>query len=96
MEELCAQYSSPNIIQVIKSRTMKWAGYAARIGERRHAYRVLVGQPEGKNHVRDPGVDGRIIIKWIFQGVGWVGIDLAQDRGWWWSVVNAVMNLQAA
>jgi hypothetical protein len=41
-EELHNLYSSPNIIQVIKSRRMRWAGYLAHMGERRGAYRVLV------------------------------------------------------
>jgi hypothetical protein len=39
-------------------------------GERRGAYRALVGKPEGRNHLKDPGVDGRIILKWIFEGLG--------------------------
>jgi len=46
-EALNDLYCSPNIIQVIKSRRMRWAGHVARIGERRAAYRVLVGKPEG-------------------------------------------------
>ena len=37
------------------------------MGERRVVYRVLVGKPEGKNHLGDPGVDGRIILRWIFR-----------------------------
>jgi hypothetical protein len=41
-------YCSPNIIRVIKSRRLKWAGYVARMGERRAAYRVLVGKPQGR------------------------------------------------
>jgi hypothetical protein len=41
-------YSSPNIIKMIKSRRMRWAGYVARMGEKRNAYRILVGKPEGK------------------------------------------------
>ena len=36
-------------------------------GERRGVYRVLVGKPEGKNHLRDPGVDGRLIVRWILR-----------------------------
>jgi hypothetical protein len=47
-KELHALYSSPNIIRVIKSRRMRWAGHVARMGERRGAYRALVGKPEGK------------------------------------------------
>jgi hypothetical protein len=45
-EELNDLYSSPNIIRVIKSRRMRWAGHVARMGEGRGAYRVLVGRPE--------------------------------------------------
>ena len=41
-------YCSPNIVQVIKSRRMKWAGHVARMGEERGVYRVLVGIPGGK------------------------------------------------
>jgi hypothetical protein len=46
-EELNDLYSSPNIIRVIKSRRMTWAGHVARMGENRGAYRTLVGRPEG-------------------------------------------------
>jgi hypothetical protein len=48
------------------------------------------------DHFGDPGIDGRIILKWIFKnwegGMDW--IELAQDRDRWWAVVNAVMNLR--
>jgi len=47
-EELYDMYSSPNIILVIKSRIMRWAGYVACMGERRGVYKFLVGKPEGK------------------------------------------------
>ena len=55
-----------------------------------------MGKPEGKNHLEDPGVDGRII-RWIFRkwdvgGMDW--IELAQDRDRWRALVNAVMNLR--
>ena len=42
-------------------------GRVERLWERRGAYRVLVGRSEGKDHLEDPGVDGRIILKWIFK-----------------------------
>jgi len=41
-------YSSPNIVRVVKSRRMRWAGHVARMGERRDVYKVLVGKPEEK------------------------------------------------
>jgi len=65
-EELNDLYSSPNIVQVIKSRRMRWAGNVARIGEGRGVYRVFVGKPEGKRPLERPGVDGIIILRRIF------------------------------
>jgi hypothetical protein len=47
-EELHILYSSLNVIRQIKSRRMRWAGHATRVGEERKLYRVLVGKPEGK------------------------------------------------
>jgi hypothetical protein len=46
-EELHNLYSSPSIIRMIKSRRMGWAGHVAHMGEKRNAYRILVGKPEG-------------------------------------------------
>jgi len=66
-EELNDLYCSPNIVRVIKSRRMRWAGHVAGMGERRGVYKVLVGKPAGKNHLVDPGVDGRVILRWIFR-----------------------------
>jgi hypothetical protein len=47
-EELHSLNSSPNIIRVIKSRRMRWAGHVARIGEMRNIYKILAGKPDGK------------------------------------------------
>jgi hypothetical protein len=51
-EKLHSLYSSPSIIRMIKSRRMKWAGHVTRIGEKRSAYRIFVGKPEGKRPSR--------------------------------------------
>jgi len=53
-EELNDLYSSPNIVQVIKSRRMRWAGHVARVGEERVVYRVLAGKPEGRRPLGRP------------------------------------------
>jgi hypothetical protein len=69
-------YSSPDIIRQIKSRIMRWAGHVARMGEGRNVYRVLVGKPEGKDHLKDQGVDGRMVSKWTLGIlVGGCGVD---------------------
>ena len=47
-------YSSPNIVRVMKSRRMRWAGHVARVGEGRGVYRILVGKPEGKRPLGRP------------------------------------------
>jgi hypothetical protein len=53
-EELHDFYSSPSIIIIIKSRRMTLAGHVARMGEKRNAYRLLVGKPEGKSPLGRP------------------------------------------
>jgi hypothetical protein len=53
-ERLHNLYSSPSIIRMIKSRRMTWAGHVARMGEKRNAYRMLVGKPEGKRPLGRP------------------------------------------
>jgi hypothetical protein len=58
-EELHNLYSSPSIIRMIKSRRIRCAGHVARIGEKRNAYGILVGKPEGKRPV------GRLRHRWV-------------------------------
>jgi hypothetical protein len=53
-EELNDLYTSPNIVRLIKSRTMRWAGHVAHLAERRGIYRVLVRKPEGKRPLGRP------------------------------------------
>jgi hypothetical protein len=61
-DELHNQYSSPNIVRVIKSRRMRWVGHVTRMWEGRGVYRIFVRKPEGKNQWQDLGVGGRITL----------------------------------
>ena len=70
-EELNDLYCSPNITRVIKSRRMRWAGLVTRMRERRDAYRVLVGKPEGKRPLGRPRLRWNDNIKMNLQEVGW-------------------------
>jgi hypothetical protein len=88
--ELHNLYSSPNKIEMIKSRRMRCTGYLARMGETRNAYRVLIGKPEGKRLL------GRPRRRWVdnitmdLREIGWDCMDwieLAQNR-------DTVMNLR--
>jgi hypothetical protein len=54
--ELRDLYSSPSIIRIIKSRRMRWAGHVARMGEKRKAYTLLVGKPEGKGPIPNKNI----------------------------------------
>jgi hypothetical protein len=81
---------------MIKSRKMRWAGYVARMGKKRNAYRLLVGNPEGKRPLGRPRRRWVDNIKMDLREIGRDGmdwIDLAQGRDQWWTLVNAVMNL---
>jgi len=96
-EELNDLYTSPNIVRVIKSRRMRWAGHVARMGGQRRVYRVLVGKPEGRKPLGRPRRRWVGSIRMDLQEVGcgymdWIG--LAQDRDRWRTLVNAVMNLR--
>ena len=96
-EELNDLYCSPNIVRMIKSRRMRWAGHVARMREGRGVYRVLVGTPDGKRPLRRPRPRWEDNIKMDFHEVGCGGMDwieLAQDRDSWRALVNAVMNLR--
>jgi hypothetical protein len=96
-EELHNLYSSPNIIKTIKSLRMRWARHVASIGEKRNAYRILVGKPEGRRPL------GRPRRRWVdnikidlgetgLDGVDWV--DLAQVRDQWRGLVNRGISLR--
>jgi hypothetical protein len=96
-EELHNLYSSPSIIRMIKSKRMRWAGNVAGMGERKNAYRVLAGKPEGRRPL------GRLRRRWVdsikmdLREIGWDGmnwLDLAEDRDQRRALVNTVMNLR--
>ena len=70
-EELNDLYSSPNT-RLIKSRMMKWVDHVAHMGDRRAVYRDLVGKPETRRPLGNPGVDGSIILRWIIRK--WKGV----------------------
>jgi hypothetical protein len=96
-EELNDLSSSPNIVRVIKSRKMRWAGHVACMGEGRGAYRILVERPWGRRPLGRHRHRWEDNIKMYLQEVGWGGtdwIDMAQDRDRWRAFVNAVMNLR--
>jgi hypothetical protein len=69
-EELHDVYSSPSIVQVIKSRRMRWVGHVVWMGEGRGVYRVLVGKPEGKRLLGRPRCRWEGNIKTDLQEVG--------------------------
>jgi hypothetical protein len=79
-DELHSLYSSPNIVRVIKSRRMGWAGHVAPIGEGRGVYRVLVGRPEDKRPLGRPRRrwEDNIKVDIRIDGTNW--IRLARDR----------------
>jgi hypothetical protein len=64
-EELHDLYSSPSIVRIMKARR-RWAGHVARMGEKRNAYRMLVGKPEGRSPLE------RTRRRWF--GVMWTGL----------------------
>jgi hypothetical protein len=95
-EELHNLYSLPNIIRMIKSKRMRWAGHVARMGETRNAYRIMVGKPEGKRPLGRPRRRWGDNIKMDLGKIRWDGVDwieLAQDRDQWRAFVNMLMNL---
>jgi hypothetical protein len=96
-DEIHSLYSSPNIIMVIESRRMRWAGHVARMGEGRGVYRVLVGRTEGKRPLGRPRRSWEDNIKMDLREIGIDGanwIQLAQDKVQWQTFVNTVMNLR--
>jgi hypothetical protein len=96
-EKLHILYSSTNIIRQMKSRRMTWAGNVARMGEGRNVYRVLMRKLEGKRPLRRPRRRWKDGIRIDLRETGWEDaewVQLAQNRGLWRALVNAVINLR--
>jgi hypothetical protein len=82
---------------MIKARRMRWAGYVARRGETRNAYRILAGKLEGKRPLGRPRRRWMDDIKMNLGEIGRDGrdwIELAQDRDQWRALVDTVMDLR--
>jgi hypothetical protein len=95
-DELYILYSSLNIVRVIKSRRMRWAGHVTCIREGRDVCRILVGRPEGKRPLGKPRRSWDDNIKMDLREIGIDGANwtrLAQDRVQWRAFVNMVMTL---
>jgi hypothetical protein len=91
-EELRDIHSSPSIIRIIKSKRMRSEVHVARMGEKRTAYGLLVGKPEGKRPLGRPRRRWVDSIKMEFVEVGWAGVDwigLGQDRDKWRALVHS-------
>ena len=90
-------YRSPNIVRVIKSRTLGWAGHVARMEEGTSAFKILTGKPTGKRSLGKPRLRQEDNIRKDIEEIGinagnWV--DSAQDRNYWRALVNAALNLR--
>jgi hypothetical protein len=65
--------------------------------EMRNSFRISIGNPEGRDHSEDQGVDGMIILKWIFSEIGFGGLNwihLTQNRDRWRALVSTVINIR--
>jgi hypothetical protein len=90
---------SPSKIRLIKSKKIRWAGHVAQMEEKRNAYRILVGKPEGKRPLGKPIRRKEDNIRMGLKEMGWGDmdwIDPAQDRDQGRATVNTVMNFRGS
>ena len=96
-EELHSLYHSPNIVRLIKSIRLRWAGHVARIEEGRSAFKILTGKPRGKRPLWRPRRIWEDIIRMDLKEIGtntrnWV--DWPQDRDYWRALVFTALSLR--
>ena len=96
-EELYNLYRSHNVVRLIKSRRLRWAGHVARMKEGRSAFKILTGKATGKRPLGRPRRGWENNIRMDLEEIGinagnWV--DSAQDRDYWRVLVNAALNPQ--
>ena len=96
-EEFHSLYRAPNIIRMVKSRRLRWAGYVARMKEGRSGFRILASKPTGKRPLLRPRRRWEDNIRVDLEGIGinagnW--FDSAQDRDYWRALVNAALNFR--
>ena len=98
-EKFHSLHPSPNIVRVIKSRRLRWAGHVGRMEEGRSALKILTGKPTGKRPLGRPRRRWEDNIRMDLEDIGinsgnWV--DSAQDRDYLRALVNAALNLRVA
>ena len=89
-------YRSLNVVKVINSRRLRWAGQVVRMVEGRTAFKILAGKPIGEVPLRKPRRRWEDNIKMDLEEIGinaGNGFDSAQDRNYWRTLVNAALNL---
>ena len=90
-------YRSPNIVRVIKSKRLRWAGHVARMEEGRSALKILTGKPTGKRPLGRPRRRCEDNIRMDIEEIGINAgnrVDSAQDRDYWRALVNTALSLR--
>ena len=100
-DDLHSLYRSPNIVRVIESRRLRWAGPVVKMEEGRKAFKILTGKPTGKKPLRGPSRRCEDNIR-MDENVKEIGvntrnfIDLTHDRGFWRVLINVTLNLRVS
>ena len=88
-------YRSSNIVRVIESRRLRWAGHVARMEEGRSAFKIVTGKPTGKRPLGRPRHGWEDNIRMDLEEIGnWV--DSAQNRDYWRALMNVAFNLRVS